>query len=104
MPVPRRWWENALKSGSVHHTHASVLHDCSKDLADALEGKVKFDFELLIALAFTDMDYPGAEMGAGSNDATIEDYLEKAEGMLKKRPELAEIGRQIADFGKEDSD
>ena len=104
MPVPRMWWEKALESGSVDDTHASVLCNGRKDLTDALENKVTFDFGLLVALAFIDVDYPGAGMGAGRTDATIDDYLEKAKGVLEKRPELAELGRQIADFGKGDSD
>lgn len=66
-----------------------------KDLSDALENKDKFDFALLVALAFIDVDYPGAEMGGGTNDATIEDYLEKAEGVLEKRPELLNLGLQV---------
>lgn len=34
-------------------------------------------------------------MGGGTNDATIEDYLEKAEGVLEKRPELLNLGLQV---------
>ena len=84
-----------MVAGAVDQTHASVLHDCNKNLSDNLENKGKFDFELLIALAFIDVDYPGIEMGAGSNDATIEDYLEKAKGVLEKRPELRIIGLHV---------
>jgi hypothetical protein len=36
MPVPRSWWESALKTGRVDKTHASVLRESLAALSSAV--------------------------------------------------------------------
>jgi hypothetical protein len=36
MPVPRSWWEHALKTGQVDETHASVLRQSLAAVSNAV--------------------------------------------------------------------
>jgi hypothetical protein len=64
MPVPRSWWEHALRSGHVDDTHASVLRDLRMELWEVVDLRDKLSSGLLIALAFIDNDVFGSSAGS----------------------------------------
>jgi len=100
MPVPRSWWERALKTGQVDETHASVLRECLAALSSAVEPGVDLTYELLVALAF--LEEPSNESGSidTNSQTTVEGYLIEARKVLAERPDLARLGRLILCAGR----
>jgi hypothetical protein len=96
MPVPRSWWEHALKTGRVDETHASVLRESLAALSSAVGPGEDFNCGLLVALSFVEESLSNE---SGSNDTIsqtkVEGYLEKARKVLAERPDLARLGRMI---------
>jgi hypothetical protein len=98
MPVPRSWWEHALRTGRVGDTHASVLHDLRMELSKVVGPRDQLSSVLLVALAFIDEDIAGVVSDRFSDvngRHTFDDYLTKAKEVLAERPELAELGSLI---------
>jgi hypothetical protein len=98
MPVPRSWWEHALRSGHVNDTYASVLRDLRTELSKMVDLRDKLSSGLLVALAFIDNDVPGVltdRFGDVDSQHTFDDYLARAKEVLAERPELAQLGRLI---------
>jgi hypothetical protein len=93
MPVPRSWWERALKTGQVDQTHASVLRECLAALANAVDFDLNYG--LLVALAFVEepLNEPGSN--TPNRPTTVEGYLIEARNVLAERPDLARLGRLI---------
>jgi len=93
MPVPRSWWEHALKTGQVDETHASVLRECLAALVNAVDFDLNYG--LLVALAFVEepLNEPGSNTANGK--ITVEGYLVKAKRVLAERPDLARLERLI---------
>jgi len=103
MPVPRSWWEHALRSGHVDDIHASVLHDLRMELSKVLDLRDKLSSSLLVALAFIDNDIPGVlsnRFGDVHSQHTFDDYLTRAKEVLAERPELAQLGSLIDEEDK----
>jgi len=95
MPVPRSWWERALKTGQVDETHASVLRECLAALSSAVEPGVDLTYELLVALAFVEEPFNESGSNPTNRQTTVEDYLIEARKVLAERPDLARLGRLI---------
>jgi hypothetical protein len=94
MPVPRSWWEHALKTGSVQSTHASLLHDLQMELSKLADLREQLSSGLLVALAFMDDRAPGVpsdRFGDVNSQHTLNDYLTKAKEILAERPELTQL-------------
>ncbi len=87
MSVPRSWWEHALKTNKVDHSHASVLHDLRVELWKGINLEEPITTGLLVALAFTEQDR--------NRHTTIDGYLAKAGKVLEERQELARLGGLI---------
>ena len=103
MPVPRSWWENALKTGSVDSTYVRLLQDAQTELSKLTDLPFQITSGLLVALAFIndDEDYYGNRLSGGDDKMDIiEDYLKKASKVLIERPEIALLGRMIEEEGK----
>ena len=103
MPVPRSWWENALKTGRVDRTHARVLQDAQTELSKLTDLPFQISSGLLVALAFInddEDDYGNRSFGGDDKRDIIEDYLSKASKVLIERPEIAWLGRMIEEEGK----
>lgn len=98
MPVPRSWWENALRNGYVGDTCASLLYNLRVELSDILNNLrvEEVSSGLLVALAFVGVDDTTESGLATMNSQTnVEDYLFKAKEVLAKRPDLDQIGALI---------
>jgi hypothetical protein len=95
MPVPRSWWEDALKTGQVDETHASVLRESLAALSSAVGPGEDLNCGLLVALAF--VEEPSNESGSinTNSQTTVEGYLIKARKVLAERPDLTRLGRLI---------
>jgi hypothetical protein len=98
MPVPRSWWEDALRSGHVDDTHASVLRNLRIELSKVVDLREKLSSALLIALAFIDNDIPRVQpdrFGDVDSGHTFDEYLTRANEILAERQELALLGDLI---------
>jgi hypothetical protein len=95
MPVPRSWWERALKTGQVDETHASVLRECLAALSSAVGPGEDLNYGLLVALAFVEEPLNESGSNTPNSKITIEGYLIKARKLLADRPDLARLGRLI---------
>ena len=95
MPVPRFWWEHALKTGRVDKTHASVLRESLAALSSAVGPGENLNCGLLVALAFVEEAFNGSNSNAKNRPTTVEDYLIEARKVLAERPDLARLGRLI---------
>jgi hypothetical protein len=95
MPVPRSWWEHALKTGHVEETHASFLRKSLAALSCEVGPGENLNCGLLVALAFS--EEPSNESGLidTNSQTTVEGYLIKARKVLAERPDLARLGRLI---------
>ena len=97
MPVPRSWWEQALKTGDIRNW-ATLLFELQMELSKSLGLHEKLNPDLLVALAFIDDDEPQNPSGRFEDTAskyTPEEYIAKAKQVLAMRPELAQVGRLI---------
>jgi hypothetical protein len=95
MPVPRSWWESALKTGRVDKTHASVLRESLAALSSAVGPGEDLNCGLLMALAFVEEPFNESGSSATNSQTTVEDYLLEARKVLAERPDLARLGRLI---------
>jgi hypothetical protein len=95
MPVPRSWWEDALKTGRVDKTHASVLRESLAALSSAVGPGEDLNCGLLVALAFVEEAFNGSGSNTKCRPATVEGYLIEARKVLAERPDLARLGRLI---------
>jgi hypothetical protein len=95
MPVPRSWWEDALKTGRVDETHASVLRESLAALSSAVGPGEDLNCALLVALAFVEEPFNDSGSSATNRPITVEGYLIEAWKVLAKRPDLARLGRLI---------
>ncbi|HSM74026.1 MAG TPA: hypothetical protein VK852_05300 [Desulfobacterales bacterium] len=95
MPVPRSWWEDALKTGRVDETHASVLRESLAALSSAVGPGEDLNCGLLVALAFVEEPFNESGSNIPSSITTVEDYLIEARKVLAERPDLARLGRLI---------
>jgi hypothetical protein len=101
MPVPRSWWEQSfITSDTESHNsmiqfHAGLLHDLRSILIKCLPSEESIDSALLIALAFTDMDYVRYGPDKGKSGTEIQDYLSKAKKVLEERPDIVELGKRM---------
>ena len=59
MPVPRSWWEEAMKTGRVQSTHAQVLHNLRMELSKVANLRDRLSSGVMVALAFMDVDTEG---------------------------------------------
>jgi hypothetical protein len=95
MPVPRSWWEDALKTGQVDETHASVLRESLAALSSALGPGENLNCGLLVALAFVEESLNESGSNATNRQTTVAGYLIEARKVLAERPDLARLGRLI---------
>jgi hypothetical protein len=95
MPVPRSWWEDALKTGRVDETHASVLRESLAALSSAVGPEEDLNCGLLVALAFVEDPFDDLGSSAMNRPSMVEDYLIEARKVLAERPDLARLGRLI---------
>jgi hypothetical protein len=97
MPVPRSWWEHALKTGHVEETHASFLRKSLAALSSAVGPGEDINCGLLVALAFS--EEPSNESGLidTNSQTTVEGYLIEARKVVAERPDLTRLGRLIAE-------
>jgi hypothetical protein len=95
MPVPRSWWEDALKTGRVDETHASVLRESLAALSSAVGPGEDLNCGLLVALAFVEEAFHKSGSNIPNSSTTVEDYLIEAKKVLAERPDLARLGRLI---------
>jgi hypothetical protein len=95
MPVPRSWWEDALKTGRVDETHASVLRESLAALSSAVGPGEDLNCGLLVALAFVEKEFNESGSKTTNRPTTVEGYLIEARKVLAKRPDLARLGRLI---------
>jgi hypothetical protein len=101
MPTPRSWWEDALVTGHVDETHASILRDMRIELLRVADLRDELSTGLLVALAFIDIDVPSFlldRFGSVDNEYTFGDYLAKAKEVLARHPELVNLGALIDGF------
>jgi hypothetical protein len=73
MPVPRSWWERALKTDQVDETHASVLRECLAALSSAVDFDLNYG--LLVALAFVEEPLNESGSNTPNSKITVEGYL-----------------------------
>jgi hypothetical protein len=95
MPVPRSWWEDALKTGRVNETHASVLRESLAALSSAVGPGEDLNCGLLMALAFVEEPFNESDSNILNEKTKVEGYLIEARKLLEERPELARLGRLI---------
>ena len=95
MPVPRSWWEDALKTGRVDETHVSVLRESPAALSSAVGPGEDLNCGLLVALAFVEEAFNGSGSNIPNRQTTVEGYLIEARKVLAERPDLARLGRLI---------
>ena len=94
MPVPRSWWEQALKTGDVRNW-AAILCDLQIELSESLELHEQLSPGLLVALAFIDDDEardPSGHFDDIASKHTPDEYFTRAKKVLAKRPDLAHVG------------
>lgn len=94
LPVPRSWWEQALRSGSVDDALAAMLNDLRVVLSDAAGLGEVVRSGLLVALPFAE----GAstpEPNDTASGTTVGEYLARAKRVLAERPDLARLGELI---------
>jgi len=93
MPVPRSWWENAIKTGKIADSHISLLQDLQKRFLGLPRFSDWSDIGLLISLGFADDDIDDKELKFGMVDSShrLEEYLFKAKEILTKHPELSKL-------------
>ena len=97
MPVPRSWWEQALKTGDVRNW-ATLLCELQLELSKSLDLHEELSLDLLVALAFIDDDEPQNSSGRFDDTASKykpDEYFAMAKKVLAKRPELAQVGNLI---------
>ncbi|MFO7685508.1 MAG: hypothetical protein R6V60_05405, partial [Desulfobacterales bacterium] len=95
MPVPRSWWESALKIGRVDKTHALVLRESLAALSSAVGPGKDLSCGLLVALAFVEEPFNDSGSNDTKSQTTVESYLIEARKVLAERPDLARLGRLI---------
>jgi hypothetical protein len=95
LPVPRSWWERALKTGQIDKTHASVLRESLAALSSAVWPGEDLNCGLLVALAFLEEPFNESGSSATNRPTTVEGYLIEARKVLAERPDLARLGRLI---------
>jgi hypothetical protein len=102
MTVPRSWWEHALDTGSLPDSYVSILKGLRNELLEILEFPNQLEFGLLVALAFADEHGEDRELKYGTVDShcSIEEYLSKANEILKRHIELRELGEKISEKAK----
>ena len=97
MPVPRSWWEQALKTGDVSNW-ATLLCELQMELSKSLDFHEELSPDLLVALAFIDDDESltlSDRFGDTANKHTPDEYFTRAKKVLAKRPELAQVGSLV---------
>ena len=97
MPVPRSWWEQALKTGDVRNW-AALLFELQMELSKSLDLHEELSPDLLVALAFIDDDEqgkPSERFDDTESKYAPYEYFERAKTILAKRPELAQVGELI---------
>jgi hypothetical protein len=97
MPVPRSWWEQALKTGDVRNW-AALLCELQMELSKSLDLHEELSPDLLVALAFIDDDEPQNPSGRFddiSSKHKPDEYFARAKSVLAKHPELAQVGNLI---------
>ncbi|MEE4607068.1 MAG: hypothetical protein V2J65_37735 [Desulfobacteraceae bacterium] len=95
MPVPRSWWEDALKTGRFDKTHASVLRESLAALSSAVGPGEDLSCGLLVALAFLEEPFNESGPNDTNRPTTVEGYLIEARKVLAERPDLARLRRLI---------
>jgi hypothetical protein len=95
MPVPRSWWEHALKTGRINETHASVLRESLAALSSAVGPGEDLNCGLLVALAFVEEPFNDSGSNTKNRQTTVEGYLVEARKVLAERPDLVRLGRLI---------
>jgi hypothetical protein len=95
MPVPRSWWEDALKTGQVDETHVSVLRESLAALSSAVGPGVDLSCGLLVALAFVEEPFNDSGSNDTNSQTTVESYLFEARKVLVESPDLVRLGRLI---------
>jgi hypothetical protein len=95
MPVPRSWWEDALKTGQVDETHVSVLRESLAALSSAVGPGVDLNCGLLVALAFVEEPFNDSGSNDTNSQTTVESYLFEARKVLVESPDLVRLGRLI---------
>ena len=91
MAVPRSWWESCLNDEKYISNYAHVLTEVCKEL---LNIKKWNDYSLFIALAFANLN------DTKKHIYSLDEYYDKAQDILKKRPDLKELGSKISYFIK----
>ena len=97
MPVPRSWWEQALQTGNVHNW-TNLLCELQMELSKSLDLHEDLSPELLVALAFIDDDEPqnpSCRFDDISSKYKPDEYFARAKKVLRKHPELAQVGNLI---------
>jgi len=105
MPVPRSWWEQALKIEHVASTRAALLTDLQTELSTAVDTAELLNPSLLVALAFIDDERAGNLsdcFGDIGSQYTPDEYLAKIKEMLAERPDLVQLGTLIGKSGGAD--
>jgi hypothetical protein len=92
MPVPRSWWEDALKTGQVDENHASALRESLAALSRTVGPGEDLSRGLLVALAFVEELLNESGSNTTNRQPTVEDYLIEARKVLTERPDLARLG------------
>ncbi len=93
MPVPRQWWEEALRLGcKPRRDFISILHDSYRELQHLPELAGKIDYASLLAIAFIE-DIPGPAVTYV--EWPPEKYLLKAKEILSRRSELRALGETV---------
>ena len=95
MPVPRSWWEHALKTGQVDETHAVVLRKSLAALSSSVGLAEDLNCKLLVVLAFVEEPLNESGSNATNSQTAVEGYLVRARNVLSERPDLARLGRLI---------
>ena len=91
MPVPRSWWEDALKTGRVDETHASVLRESLAALSSAVGPGEDLNCGLLVALAFVEKEFNESGSKTTNRPTTVEGYLIEARKVLAERPDFVPV-------------
>lgn len=95
MDTPRLWWKQALETNNIRCSHANIINDLKKELLKIPELEGKIDSCILVALAFEEEEAVNIRFDINDNSYSIKEYLDKANNILIKRPELGELGRMI---------
>ncbi len=89
MPVPRSWWERALKTGQVDETDASVLRESLAALSSAVGPGEDLNCGLLVALAFVEEAFNESGSDATNRQTTVEGYLTSLSAVIQSHPHPA---------------